>query len=135
MRETIRSLRVYFVLSGLASLWLGCADIAQELHAGISFETGLAIVIGMVGIGLALAFLYVGIALSRLLRNSSQRIILLLYLSAGWAMLISFLSFLNGVQGENVAFLVISLVILWYLLRNIRRLAAEAQNSSPSVAM
>ena len=50
-------------------------------------------------------------------------------------MMTSFLSFLGGLQPENVALLVISLPIFWYLLRNVRRLSAEAQNSSPGVAV
>ena len=73
MRETVRSLRLYSILSGLASLWFGSIAIAEELRGGISFEAALATASG---IGLALAFLYVGVSLSRLLRNSSHRIIL-----------------------------------------------------------
>jgi hypothetical protein len=133
MRETIRSLRIYFILSGLASLWFGFLGLAADLQVGISPATIPATAIGIVGIGLALAFLYVGISLPGLLRNSSRRIVMLLYVSAGWAILTSLLSLLNGLQGRTIAILAISLLILWYLLRNVRRLAAEAQNMPTTV--
>jgi len=135
MKETVRSLRLYFILSGLASLWFGSVGIAVDLRAGISPATTLATAIGMVGVGLALAFLYLGVFLSGLLRNSSHRIVTLLYVSAGWVVLTSLLSFLNGLQGGTIAFLLISLLILWYLLKNVRRLAVEAQNPPPTVAV
>ena len=135
MKETVRSMRLYFILSGLASLWLGTVGIAVDLRAGISLATTVATAIGIAGIGMALAFLYVGVFLSRLLRDSSHRIVTLLYVSAGWAVLTSLLSFLNGLQARTVAFLAVTLLILWYLLRNVRRLAGEAQNSPPIVAV
>ncbi len=128
MRETVRSLRIYFILSGLASLWFGSVGLAADLQVGISLATIPAAAIGIVGIGLALAFLYVGISLPGLLRNSSHGIVMLLYVSAGWAILTSLLGLLNGLQGRTIAVLAISLLILWYLLKNVRRLAAESQN-------
>jgi hypothetical protein len=134
MRETIRSLRIYFILSGLASLWLGLVGLATDLQVGISPATIAAGAIGIVSVALALAFLYVGISLPGLLRNSSHGIVILLYVSAGWSILTSSLSLLNGLQGRTIAFLTISLLILWYLLKNVRRLAAEAQNTPPKLA-
>ena len=131
MKETVRSLRAYFILSGLASLWFQFLNVVH-LRAAISPVTILATAIGIVGIGLALAFLYVGGFLPKLLRSSPHRIVILLYVGAGWAVLTSLLSLLNGVQIETVVVLGISLLILWYLLRNVRRLAAEEQHSSPT---
>lgn len=132
MRETIRSLRAYFILTGLASLFFGSLGVAANLRSAISPATIVAAAIGIVGISLALAFLYVGGCLPALLRSSSHRIILLLYVSTGWAVLSFLLSLLNGVQGVTVFVLVISLLILWYLMRNVRRLAAEAQQPPPA---
>src|SRR5580700_4841118 len=100
MRETIRSLRIYFILSGLASLWLGLVGLATDLQVGISPATIAAGAIGIVSVALALAFLYVGISLPGLLRNSSHGIVILLYASAGWSILTSSLSLLNGLQGR-----------------------------------
>ena len=133
MKETVRSLRAYFILSGLASLWFQFLDVRAHLRAGISPATILATAIGLVGVGLAVAFLYVGGFLPKLLQSSPNRIVILLYVGAGWAILASLLSLLNGVQFGTIVVLGISLLILWYLLRNVRRLAAEAQYSSPAV--
>ena len=133
MKETVRSLRVYFILSGLASLWFGFLGFAADLRSSFSPSTVGAVAIGIVGFGLALAFLYVGCVLPRLLRSSSHHIVLLLYVSTGWAVLSFLLSLLNGVQGGPMVALVASLLILWYLLRNVRRLAVEAQQPAATV--
>jgi hypothetical protein len=53
---------------------------------------------------------------------------MLLYVATGWAILTSLLGLLNGMHPGTIALLGISLLILWYLLRNVRRLAAEAQS-------
>ena len=127
MRETVRSLRVYFILSGLASLWFGFLGVAVALRSALSPATIVAAAIGIVGLGLALAFLYVGCVLPKLLRSSSHSVILLLYVSTGWAVLSFLLGLLNGVQGGAVVALIFSVLILWYLLRNVRRLAADAE--------
>jgi membrane associated rhomboid family serine protease len=132
MRETVRSLRVYFILSGLASLWFGFLGLAADLRSGLSPSTVGAAAIGIIGLGLAFAFLYVGAVLPRLLRSSSQNIVLLLYVSIGWAVLSFVLSLSNGVQGGTIIALVASLLILWYLHRNVRRLSTETQQSPPS---
>lgn len=75
MKETVRSLLAYFILSGLASLWFGFLSLAIDRRAPISPATILATAIGIVGVALALAFLYVGGFLPGLLRSSSSRII------------------------------------------------------------
>ena len=133
MKETVRSLRAYFILSGLASLWFQFLDLGVRLRAVISPATILVMAIGIVGVGLALAFLYVGGFLPKLLQSSPHRIVILLYISAGWAVVTSLLGLLNGVQIGTIVVLAVSLLILWYLLRNVRRLTAEAQHSSPTV--
>jgi hypothetical protein len=132
MKETVRSLRVYFILSGLASLWFGFLGLAADLRTAISPAAILAILIGAVGVGLALAFLYVGVFLPELLRSSSHQVVMLLYASTAWAGLTFLFSILNGVHSEAIVVLAISLLILWYLLRNVRRLAAEASHSAPA---
>jgi len=131
MRETVRSLQAYFILTGLTSLCFGTLSVVADLRSAISPAAIVAAAIGIVGSTLALVFLYVGGALPSLLRSSSHRIVLLLYVSTGWAVVSFLLSLLNGVQGVTIFVLVISLLILWYLLRNVRRLAAEAKQPAP----
>jgi predicted membrane channel-forming protein YqfA (hemolysin III family) len=82
-------------------------------------------------IGFSAAFLYVGIDLPQLLRSSASRIVTLLYVSTGWVVFVFLLGLLEGLALIAVVTLLLSLLILWYLLKNIRRLAAEAQ-ASPS---
>jgi hypothetical protein len=130
MKETVRSLRAYFILSGIASLWFGFLGLAVNLQTAISPATILMASIGIVGVGFSLAFLYVGVFLPGLLRSSSHRIVILLYASTVWAVLTFLLSLLNGVQPGAIVVIVISLLILWYLLRNVRRLSAEAHQSA-----
>jgi predicted membrane channel-forming protein YqfA (hemolysin III family) len=127
MKETVRSLQTYFILSGLASLWFGFLGLTAQLRSAVSPAMMLATTIGIIGASLALAFLYVGMVLPGLLRKSSTRVIMLLYISAGWAGVNFVLSLLNGVQLGTVVVLALTLLILWYLLRNVRRLASEVQ--------
>ena len=126
MRETVRSLRIYFLLSGLVSLWFGFQNLVSDFQAGISPVMILVIATGVASAGLALGFVYVGLFLEKLLQHSSNWIVVLLYASIGLAVLSSTLSFLGGGGVTAIVVLAITLLILWYLLRNVRRLAAEA---------
>ena len=78
----------------------------------------------------SLAFLYVGEFLPALLRTSSDRIVMLLYASAGWLVVSSVPGFFSTGPAWVVVGLVLGLLIVWYLLRNVRRLTLEAQNLS-----
>ncbi len=126
MRETVRSLRAYFILSGLATL----VSYARALWVNFQGPVAIPTIIGVIGVGFSAAFLYVGINFPRLLRSSASRVATLLYVSTGWVVFV----FLVGLREElapiAVVTLLLSLLILWYLLKNIRRLAAEAQASS-----
>lgn len=130
MRETVRSLRLYFILSGLAELWLQSVVLLSILRSTISAATMAAAVFGIVGVSFSLAYLYVGALLPALLRTSSHRIVMLLYISAGWLVVSSVLGFLSTDRVWVVVGLVLGLLIIWYLLRNVRRLTLEAQNAS-----
>jgi hypothetical protein len=123
MKETVRSLRAYFILSGLATL------ISYGRALGVNFQgpLTLATVVGVIGIGFSLAFLYVGFTLPGLLKSSAGRIVTLLYVSTGWVLFVFLLGLLEGLAPVAVITLLLSLLILWYLLKNVRRLAAEAQ--------
>jgi hypothetical protein len=83
MRETVRSLRIYFLLSGLVSLWFGFQNLVSDFQAGISPVMILVIATGVASAGLALGFLYVGLFLEKLLKHSSNWIVVLLYASSG----------------------------------------------------
>jgi hypothetical protein len=130
MRETVRSLRAYFILSGLASLFLTGSVLRVSSQRPITIAT----VVEVISVGFSLAFLYVGFALAGLLRSSAGRILALLYASTGWTLFVFLLSLLQGVAPVALVTLILSLLILWYLLKNVRRLSTEAQVPSPGVA-
>lgn len=130
MRETVRSLRIYFILSGVASLWFGLQNLMSDLRLGISPAVALATVTGIANVAFSLGLIYVGLLLRRLLQNSGRSIVILLYLSGCLAILNSFLSWLGGGGLTAMIILAITLLILWYLLRNVRRLAVEVQPSA-----
>ena len=115
MRETVGSLRAYFVLTGL----LGLLSVVSVLRAN---SVGpLALVMEAVSLAFSVAFIYVGFSLARLLSTSANRIIGLLYASAGWTVLLFILSLLGGMSPFAIVVFVVSLLILWYLLKNVRR--------------
>jgi hypothetical protein len=123
MRETVRSLRAYFIVSGLASLFYSGSALLVSLSNPVTVATALFVV----SIGFSLAFVYVGFSLVGLLRNFVTSIVMLLYISAGWSVFVFLLSLLGGLSPASLGILVITLLILWYLLKNVKRLAAEAQ--------
>ena len=132
MRETVRSLRAYFILSGLAELSMEALALVSAVRAAISVATVLTILVAVVGIGFAIAFLYVGALLPALLRSAVDRIVTLLRVSAGWLIVSSVPGFFLGDRPWVLVGLAIGLLIVWYLLRNVRRLAVEAQNVTPA---
>lgn len=87
----------------------------------------IGVIVGLVSVGFSLAFVYVGFTLPKLLSVSASRIVTLLYASTGWAVLFFLLSLLGGLSLSASVTLILTLLILWYLLKNVRRLAAEAQ--------
>ena len=138
MKETVRSLRAYFILSGLLSLFISGSLLRVTVQAPITFLTALVTVVAIITVAFGLAFLYVGFTLATLLRTSASRIVLLLYASTVWSSFHFLLGLLRGLASSEVVTLVLTLFILWYLLKNVRRLSAEAQVSSseaPSVGV
>jgi len=123
MRETVRSLRIYFILSGLANLFVW----ASALRVSLQSPSTIGVIVEVISIGLSLTFLYVGFSLAGLLRSSAGRIVTLLYVSTGWTVFVYLLSLLQGISPVGLVPLILALLILWYLLKNVRRLSAEAQ--------
>jgi small-conductance mechanosensitive channel len=124
MRETVGSLRAYFILSGVAG-------ILSALRMNLLSTGIIGAIVEVITIALSLAFVYVGFVLSRLLRSSASHIATLLYVSAGWSVFAFLLSILGGPSTIALVTLILSLLIVWYLLKNVRRLAGEA-HAAPS---
>jgi hypothetical protein len=119
MRETVRSLRLYFVLTAVLS---GAVNIVS-LQRPLGF---ISEVLSVVGIAFALAYLYLGLRLRRLLAAAPGQIIGVLIAGAAFLLLLLALDALSGFQGGMLVQAVLGLLITWYLFVNVRRLAAEA---------
>ena len=122
MQETVRSLRAYLVV---AAVLQGLSSVPILFHAGVPV---LALLVGVIGGVFALAYLYLGVRLRSLLTDAPSRVIGVLYGGAAFQVLV-FLLFaaLSGIHGAEVATLGIGLLIIWYLIGNVRRLAATPE--------
>jgi hypothetical protein len=120
MRETVGTLRAYFILSGLAGVF-------SALRINLLNASMIGAAVEVITITFSLAFVYVGFTLSTLLRSSASRVATLLYASAGWSVFAFLLSVLGGPSVIALFTLILSLLIVWYLLKNVRRLAGQAQ--------
>jgi hypothetical protein len=130
MKESIRSLRLYFLLSGLASLWVCVVSFAPILRASFSTVVIVAAVFATAFLAMSLAFLYVGFFLRRLLRDSSHRIVILIYIGMAFVVMSFLADLFGGIQTQELVIDVLSMLLGLYLLKNIRRLAAEAQEET-----
>ncbi len=138
MRETVRSLRAYFIVVGLIS---GGMQIK-------AFGAGGLDVVDMVVCGIDLAFaagfVYFGVQLPTLLRENASLILRTLVASAVVTLLSAGLATFYIVQlpiamksavvGALAARILVTLLITWYLYRSTKRLAAEAARPTAAVA-
>jgi hypothetical protein len=121
-------LRLYFILSGLASLWVSLITFTPALRASVSAAVIMAGVFGIAFLAMSLAYLYVGFFLRRLLKDSSHRIVMLIYAGMAWIGISFLANLFGGIQTQEIFIDVLSLLLGVYLLKNVRRLAAEAQD-------
>lgn len=116
MKETSTSLRYYFIFIGILGLLnLSSIDIIKtDLISGILVI--LSIIFGLI-------FLYIGIKFSKLIATSSKNIIKILYISTGYYVLVLLISIYRN-QGTTIATIsvIIGILILVYLVRNIKRI-------------
>jgi hypothetical protein len=123
MRETVRSLKAYFILSALLS---GAINLWTLFRS----PAGVGSVIALVGLGFAVAYLYVGLRLRQLLATSPGRVTNLLIAGAVFVALLFCLDLLSGMAGGTLPMVIIGLLITWYLFVNVRRLAVSQPSSA-----
>ena len=117
MKETVKSLRLYFIVIGVISGLLSASLLPGSSTFGVVF--------GVTGIALGAGFLYVGIRLRDLLATSVAPILVLIY--ANMAMYaVSGVSSLSAGNTRGQVQAVIGLAISAYLVSNVKRLAAES---------
>jgi len=119
IRETAKSLKLYFGWSGGAAVLVGVLDVANG-----------AIVLGLIAVALGGAYLFVAMRLDSLLDENAGLIRQILYVSSG-LMVVGIVADVALQNGAGITREVIGLLINWYLLVNVKRLAREA-TSNPS---
>lgn len=125
MRETLGSMRAYFVLTGI----LGAVMNVGLVALGQSNVIGLAL--GVIGMLSAIAFLYMGVRLPALVAAASAIVPRILVITIVYLVLLLLLGLALGANGVGLVLQsAVGLLISWYLLRNFRRLAKEAATSS-----
>ena len=119
MKETVKSLKAYFGLSGA-----GTAFLAVK-----AFSEG-DVVFGAIGAAFAVAYIYVAVRLPKLLAESTTIIYGIL---AGACVLLGLGVLAGAIQpdAQRITKNLLGLLINWYLYSNVRRLAAETR--SPAV--
>ena len=127
MRESVRSLRIwllfvslmYFVTAGVLNLLIG-----NSLFVG--FETFVAKLQWIVGLGSAILSFYLGLHLRYYINLQRYRVFLSLVMGMYLTTLVAaFLSFLDG-RTPNFIPLIFGALIALYISWNVRRLALES---------
>ena len=124
MKETVGSLKVYFIVVSV----LGIAGSLAAL--GASQANLLFLVTGLVGLAFSVAYLYIGITFRKLLVESPKMIENMLLASMAYQVITFLFGLFNGFQTGLIIRLAIAILILWYLLANIRRLTKEIKSKA-----
>jgi hypothetical protein len=120
MKETVGSLRAYFILAGLGS---GALNVVALQHA----EPAPAKMIAIVGIAFAIAYVYAGVRLRSLIATTPERVLWLLIAGGLFLALLFGIGLLYGAALAALPKIILGLLITWYLFANVRRLAAESR--------
>jgi hypothetical protein len=123
MRETVRSLRIYLSLSGVLGTFAYGSTIATGEVEGVGFALVL------VGVALALSYIYLAVQLPVLLRTAPSRIATILKIGLGYLLFLIVLAAIGGAVA-NMGSGILGILITWYLLVNVRRLAREAREEA-----
>jgi hypothetical protein len=136
MRETVRSLKAYFIVIAVLGLIKSISTLSFIVIAVLSFRESIStlpfwshsplfLIISLIGLAFALAYLYIGISLRKLLAESPKTINNVILASMAYQVLNFLSSLLNGVQVASIVQLAIGLLITWYLLNSVKRLSVE----------
>jgi uncharacterized SAM-binding protein YcdF (DUF218 family) len=118
MRETVRSLRIYFILVGMLAL------IGNLLSINSPQQSIFGAIFSMLGVLVGAAYVYAGFVLKKLLVSTPSVVEKLLLFSGGLVVVSLLVSLIYGAL-PAIAKSLVGLLIIWYLLRNVRRLSAE----------
>ena len=127
MKETVGSLRAYFILSGLVS---GALNVVALQHA----EPAPAKLLAIVGLGFAVAYVYAGARLGPLIAGAPARVLWLLIAGGLFLAILFGVGLLYGAALAALPKIILGLLVTWYLFVNVRRLAAESRAASVAPA-
>ena len=131
MRETVTSLRVYFIVVGVFIVLSTIGPEAITLGSIANFrEDVVAAGSAIIALGFGLAFIYFGLFLRRLLVHSVGTINVVLYASLAYLVLSYLYDLRIGFHPASLVFLAVGLGIIWYLLRTVKRLSQEERSSA-----
>jgi hypothetical protein len=138
MRETVKTLRLYCI-------FVGTVGAFQALFLLQSSASSLVTLIGLGGLLFSLAWLYLGVMLKTVLTASLGTATSIIIGSMGWSILLftsgliyaaatgaAFEKLLIGLL-ESLVFCGLSILLFRYLLKNIKRLAAEQRMNSTNL--
>jgi hypothetical protein len=127
MRETVSSIRAYFVLSALLS-------ILSYLKGLATSQGAIVTTLLLAGLGLALAYLYLGLRLKTLIVDAPERILFVLKLGGSfWLMTLVLAIARGGIVGVATQ-ATVALLVTSYLFVNVRRLLGELSIPKAEVA-
>lgn len=128
MKETVRSLRIYLVLSGALGLFSNIAQLAQQIRSTSS------VMINLLFAALCASLLFCGARLKTLIVGNPKSIVAVLH--AGIGLNLAFIALLLWVGGAAVpiARSVLGVLLLMYLRANVLRLAGDEATRPVSAA-
>src|SRR5437899_4779007 len=125
LQETPRSLRAYLLL-------VGALGTAGQVYRVVASEGGaFARFLALLGLAISLAYVWLGISFRSLISAAPRRIEQVLIAGAAYSILLGVIVGVLSPQPEErggaLAQGLVGLLVTLYLLRNVRRLAHEAE--------
>jgi hypothetical protein len=124
IRETAGSLRAYFIVVALLAG-------VPNLLALFAQPIGLNTLFCLASVGLAAAYMYLGVRLKTLLVTSPGQVLAVI-LAGGVLIVIGLVVSLAYGSIGGAVMAALELLVVWYLYVNARRLSSEAAAASPA---
>jgi hypothetical protein len=133
VRETVGSLRAYFIVGGLFLTSISVVELMRYASYAGAAKTPMLVIAVFADIFdaiLGITFFVTGVWLPVLLRKAPQQVIILLYTTLGVNIMFFALSIPFGINLVQIIYFAVGLLVVWYLLRNVRRLMREVQSAA-----
>ena len=127
MRETVGSLKAYFIIVAVLGLIGNLGNVGIIASSQIN---PLFLIISLTGLAFSVAYLYIGIMLRKLLIESPKLVNNVILASMAYLIINFLLTLLVGFQTSSVIQLAIGLLITWYLFSSVKRLSQEEKSKT-----